>query len=526
MLQKLNGIFAFCIWDARSQFFFIVRDSLGVKPIYYHSSENLFAFASELNSLNSLIINPAEIDYDSIKQYISYLWCPGDGTPNKLIKKLNPGEALIVKNGQIQKKWQWYKLPIFRKLNTNIRKSHAINGVTNLLRRAVHNQMISDVPVGAFLSGGLDSSSVVNFARELNPDIRCFSIETLGRQDPGFVDDLPYAKEVAKHLDVSLDIVSVDYTSIVDDLQKMIIQLGEPIADPAALNVLYISKEAKKQGIKVLLSGAGGDDLFTGYRRHKAIAFQQYLNWIPNSFFEKLESIINKQNINRAFIRRISKLLSGSNLNANDKLINYFKWTNDLTLKTLLTDDFTRMLTENKPGIQMLDFLSPLPDNISPLESMLALEQRFFLGDHNLNYTDKMSMAAGVEVRVPFLDNDLLDYVTQIPMKYKQRGVSGKWVLKKAMESYLPKKIIYRPKAGFGMPVRSWVKNELHEFICDLLSYDSLNQRGFFSPIAVHNLIKDNSIGKIDASYTILSLLCIEIWCREYLDKLDLQIAV
>ena len=148
---------------------------------------------------------------------------------------------------------------------------------------------------------------------------------------------------------------------------------------------------------------------------------------------------------------------------------------------------------------------------------MLALEQRYFLTDHNLNYTDKMSMAVGVETRVPFLDGNLVDFASKIPNKYKQNVSIGKWVLKKAMEPYLPKEIIYRPKTGFGVPLRSWIKYELREIIGDLLSVDSLRKRGLFDPNAVNSLISDNKLGKIDASYTIFSLLCIEIWCRKFL---------
>jgi asparagine synthase (glutamine-hydrolysing) len=166
----------------------------------------------------------------------------------------------------------------------------------------------------------------------------------------------------------------------------------------------------------------------------------------------------------------------------------------------------------------MLDFLQPLNASTQALERMLALEQRFFLPDHNLNYTDKMSMAAGVEVRVPFLDLDLVDFAAGIPMGLRQRGQEGKWVLKKAMEPYLPHDVIYRPKSGFGAPLRRWMRHELRELLGDLLSIDSLKRRGLFEPAAVQRLIAANDAGKVDAAYTLLSLLCIEIWCRRFVD--------
>ena len=166
----------------------------------------------------------------------------------------------------------------------------------------------------------------------------------------------------------------------------------------------------------------------------------------------------------------------------------------------------------------MLDFLRTLSDATKPLERMLALEQRFFLADHNLTYTDKMSMAVGVEVRVPFLDLDLVDFAARIPMALKQRGQVGKWVLKKAMQPYLPHDVIYRPKSGFGAPLRRWMRHELRELLGDVLSTDSLKRRGLFEPSAVQRLIAANDAGTVDAAYTLLSLLCIEIWCRRFVD--------
>jgi asparagine synthase (glutamine-hydrolysing) len=167
----------------------------------------------------------------------------------------------------------------------------------------------------------------------------------------------------------------------------------------------------------------------------------------------------------------------------------------------------------------MLDFLASLPSDLTQLERMLALEQRFFLADHNLIYTDKMSMAAGVEVRVPFLDLELVEFAAQIPERFKQRGKEGKWVLKKAMETYLPHDVIYRPKSGFGAPWRRWMRLELRELLADVLGTQSLRQRNLFDPTAVQRLIQANDEGKVDASYTLLSLMCIELWCRNFIDK-------
>lgn len=519
MLSKLNGIFAFAIWDYEHQSLFIARDGLGVKPLYYSENNKNFAFASEIKALLNLMPKNKELDEDAINRYLSFLWCPGEGTPLKSIRKLLPGEAIIVKNGNIVKKWTWYQLPIFTGISTSLDKNKSISGTIKYLRKSVHRQMVSDVPLGAFLSGGLDSSSIVAFAREMNPDIRCFTIDTTGEQDKGIINDLPYAQQVAKHLNVALDIVSVDSSKIAQDIEYMVTQLDEPLADPAALNILYISQLARGQGIKVLLSGSGGDDLFTGYRRHHALQLQKYWNWIPCSIRESIEKETKKLSVLNPIQRKLSKFFNGAGLDGIDRLVNYFRWADDSLLQTLYSKEFANHLSDSRAEDPMVDFITPIAHSRTPLEQMLALEQRFFLADHNLNYTDKMSMATGVEVRVPFLDMDLVNFSARIPNKYKQKRGTGKWVLKKAMEPYLPKSIIYRPKTGFGVPLRRWMKYELKELLVDLLTAESIKKRGLFSARAVHQLISDNDNGKIDASYTLLSLLCIEIWCRAYIDQ-------
>jgi len=302
------------------------------------------------------------------------------------------------------------------------------------------------------------------------------------------------------------------------DLERMVVMLDEPLADPAALNVFYISQLARKQGIKVLLSGAGGDDLFTGYRRHHAIQLDRWLSLIPRSVRLVVEDFTSTLNTINPFYRRLAKLFNGSSLESDERIINYFKWADRATLLNLFTAEVRSELEGIDPAEPMFEFLKPLSADVLQLDRMLALEQRFFLSDHNLTYTDKMSMAAGVEVRVPFLDLDLVEFAAKIPIKYKQRGSVGKWVLKKAMELYLPHDVIYRPKTGFGAPVRHWMRYELRELLGDLLSEDSLTKRRIFDPRAVQELIKRNDAGVVDASYTLLSLMCIEIWCRQFVD--------
>ncbi len=518
MLQRLNGIFAFAIWDDNKKSLFIARDGLGVKPLYYSATNRGVAFASEIKGLLPMVPEARELDAASLHRYLSFLWCPGEGTPLKAVRKLLPGEAMIVRERRIERKWTWYNLPVFQGPNSYIDKGAAIAGTVAHLRQAVQRQMVADVPVGAFLSGGLDSSAIVAFARELNPDIHCFTIEAIGGQEKGATDDLPYARRVAEHLGVPLDVVSIDAHRMAGDLERMVFQLDEPLADPAPLNVLYISQLAREKGIKVLLSGAGGDDLFTGYRRHRALQAEHLWSWLPAVARDGLDKAAGSLNQHHTWSRRLAKLFNGAGLDGDARLVNYFTWARESKLLDLYSDEFREQLGAVQAPSPMMDFLKTLPIDTKPLHKMLALEQRFFLSDHNLNYTDKMSMAAGVEVRVPFLDVDLVNFSQRIPLRLKQRGRECKWVLKNAMEPFLPRDVIYRPKVGFGAPLRHWMRHELRELLGDLLSIDSLNKRGVFNPQAVHKLIRENDAGRVDASYTLLSILCIEIWCRAYVD--------
>ena len=283
---KLDGIFALAIFDKKEDKFIIARDGLGVKPLYYFKDPSKFVFSSELKAIVKIVGNKnLSLDKKNINRYLTFQWCPGEGTPFKEIKKHNPGDILIVKNGRVIDNLSFYQLPIVRpsskKSNKNVKA--VVEQLDANLRKAVHDQMLSDTPVGAFLSGGLDSTSVVSFAKELDPSIMCFTIDTQNSLNDGLQDDLPYARAAAKFLNVPLEIVKVDPQLLVRNLERMVWMLDEPLGDPAPLNVLYISELAKQNGIKVLLSGAGGDDIFTGYRRHRALIAEKWWSWLQKS---------------------------------------------------------------------------------------------------------------------------------------------------------------------------------------------------------------------------------------------------
>jgi asparagine synthase (glutamine-hydrolysing) len=521
----LDGIFALGIFDRQKNQLIISRDGLGIKPLYYYQDQSRLVFASEIKAIELFLKDVVlTLQKSNINKYLTFQWCPGEGTPFAEIKKHIPGETLVVTDGKIIDIKTFYRPPIFRPSAKNIKASvrSIISGLDANLRIAVHDQMLSDAPVGAFLSGGLDSTSIVAFAKEIDPNITCFTIDAGNAANDGMADDLPYARAAADHLKVPLEIVKVNPESLVQNLEKMVWMLDEPLGDPAPLNVFYISQLAKDNGIKVLLSGAGGDDILTGYRRHHAIMIDRQIQRLPKVLLSAVELFSGKLDKRVTLFRRLAKLFNGISLAGESRIINYFKWVDQGQLLTLYTNDFRNEIKNELAEQPMLDFLAHAHPSSTDLDKMLALEQRFFTTDHNLMYTDKMSMAAGVEVRVPLLANNLIEYAASISDNLKQNGRQGKWIFKKTMEAYLPKEIIYRPKTGFGAPLRSWLKFELRDYLEDLLSRKSLYSRGLFDPEAVHALISRNDKGQVDASYTIFSLMCIEIWCRQHVDFVDI----
>ena len=287
-LKKLNGIFSLAIWNKNDKTLLLARDAYGVKPLYYFINDQGVAFASEIKALNQLIneensknSDVKKLDIDSINRYLTFLYCPGSGTPNKFIKKLSPGEVLIIKDDFHGEFLKWYVQPVLRKKqNIFVTRKDALYKTELLLKEAVQKQMVSDVPLGAFLSGGLDSSSIVHFAKEVNPNIDCFTIDVKNTFTEGFVSDLPFAKKTANFLKVPLNIISVEPELLIKSIEQMIWHLDEPLADPAALNVFYfsISKAIRNKSIIIHV---GGDDIFTGYRRHLALQYEYLWDWLP-----------------------------------------------------------------------------------------------------------------------------------------------------------------------------------------------------------------------------------------------------
>jgi asparagine synthase (glutamine-hydrolysing) len=515
MFNKINGIFSFSIWDSFKKEMVLARDHFGVKPLYYVENDSGVYFASEIKALLKIESIKKEINYDALFRTLVFLYSPGPETILKNIQKINPGSYVRVKNNKIIQSDYFWKWPDYNPDDCSANK-HAENVLT-ALNESVKAQLESDVTVGSFLSGGLDSSLIVALAKANKKDnIPCYTIKVNTKNgNDGFEDDLPYAIEVANHLQVDLNIIEVD-TSIIQKLPDMIYHLDELQADPAPLNVMSICNYAKSNNIKVLLSGAGGDDIFSGYRRHYAIQMEKYWTWLPKIVRSTLKVATSNLSKKNPFKRRIAKAFAYADLNENERLLSYFYWIDPNIVRGLFVKDKRDSISKN-PMRFMLNELNLIKHN-DPLEKMLYIERSYFLVDHNLNYTDKIGMSQGVEVRVPFLDRNLVKVASRIPSKYKQSKKIGKWILKKSAEEKLPKSIIYRSKSGFGAPLREWLNGELAPMVDKYLSREKLNSRGVFDYEKVKILLNKDRSGEEDYSYPIFALLCFEIWCQKFID--------
>jgi asparagine synthase (glutamine-hydrolysing) len=533
MLGRLNGMFAFAIHDAREAgrppgvergALFIARDPLGVKPLYYAQNQRGFLFASEIKALLCEKSLARTIDPLALHEMLAYLWTPAPRTILAGVRKLSPGTALIVHRGRVRRSWSYFRIPYDGTLDTRPAAEVAAE-LRERVATAVTRQLVADVPVGAFLSGGLDSSAIVAMMRRARPGerIHCFCAASGVKRADGFQSDLPYARRVAQLFELDLHEINVE-PGVINRLEEMVALLDEPQADPAPINALLISERARAMGIPVLLSGAGGDDILGGYRRLWALSFERYWGWLPRPARWVLQALAGAASDGAAFgqgnatLRRLTKMFAYAAEDPDRRLVSYFWWSSGKLRRSLYTDEFAEAVARCDEAHTLLESLRALPRDTEAVQRMLHLETRHFLADHNLNYTDRAGMASGVEIRVPLLDVDLVRFAAHIPAELKQRGRVGKAVFKQAMEPLLPREVIYRSKVGFGAPLRRWLRHELRAKVDETLSEEAIRRRGFFHPRSVRRLIELDRSGRVSAGYTIFALMCFELWCRHFID--------
>jgi asparagine synthase (glutamine-hydrolysing) len=320
---------------------------------------------------------------------------------------------------------------------------------------------------------------------------------------------------VSARLGVPLHVVGLAEENLVE-LDELVRSLDEPTPDPAAFATRAICAAARDRGVKVLLSGAGGDDLFSGYRRHQALASERYWGWMPPPWREALVDLSAQLPRDNPAGRRLAKLFGHASAPPAERLASYFLWLDDSVLAPALAPGFREELRRFRSVDTMLDALATLPTGVSRLNQMLHLDRSFFLADHNLNYTDKMAMACGVEVRVPFLDPDLVAFTERLPDDLKQRGRSGKYLLRAAMRGVIPAEALDRPKTGFGFPLRRLLHGSYGRQLRRLAAEGRLDATGVFQGTGVIALLEADARGEIDAAYPLMGVLCVESWLRQF----------
>ena len=509
-LSKLNGIFAIAIYDIFESKLFVLRDPIGVKPLYVSTQNSSVYFASEVKGLLALNCLEVNLRKQSLVDQLAYMYVPEPFTMYNEILKVEPGVLFIYKNGFLLD-----SIPVFNHLNSNLDSSSEydiIEKLHNELSEAVKRQLISDVPISLFLSGGLDSSSIAYESIVNNANIKSAYTISFSEKDNKIdkqSSDLKFANLMAKELGINLCVVEAN-SDFLNLLPSLIDFMEDGISDPAAINTYLICKAARKDGVKVMLSGQGADEYLGGYRRYKAENFIREMHPFVKSLFSSLNTFLPPK-ISGSFstpYRRFKKILNASNESEHNRFINYFLWSNPDYINSLFIDK-----TLNKPGSDLLNFIKKNSDNDN-FSTMLLADQKFDLRSLNLSYTDKMSMAVGLEVRVPFLDHEMVKLMNSIPRSLMLKNGHQKYILKKAMEPYLPKEVIYRNKAGFALPIRSWFSKN-SSIIEHYLNYDRISRQGIFHPNMIRELLREQFSGKVDHSYLIFSLLCQQIWLEK-----------
>ena len=519
---RLNGMFAVAIWDSRCQTLYLARDRFGVKPLYYATGTEGLAFASEIKALwGAGVIR--RLDIEALNRYLAFLYVPEPDTILDGVKKVPAGCWMRVPASTRRPELQRFWHPECDREWSAISEHDAIDALRSKLADAVVRQTVGDVPVSAFLSGGLDSSAVVAMmtrAGRAPKSVHAIGFDARDKRYEGGTDDLPYARKVASHLGLAYDelILSAD---VVDILPKLVWHLDEPIADPAVIPAFLVSQRAATQA-KVLLSGMGGDELFGGYRRHLSEELLSRFAQVPGIVRRRIGTIVDALPSGGAApfvssIRHAKKLMKIADSHPQDRYIESCMWMDAALRLSLFSKELGDTVRNSPVDLRHREaFYEFGPQD--RLTQMLYLDTRVYLPGHNLNYTDKMSMAASVEVRVPFLDNDLVDFAFSLPGAMKVRGLHGKYILKRALEGIVPREIITRAKTGFAAPIRGWLRHDLREMVADTLSPNRIARRGLFDPKSVNALLAEQNGARSDRSYNIWALLHLELWMQSVLD--------
>lgn len=518
-LDFFIGMFAFAVYNKSSHEVFLARDHFGIKPLFYTRTEQGFSFASELKTLLIVPDFNRTINIKSLTACLNYLWIPGNETMFENCYKLPPSHYLkIDANNHLE-------IHKYFELKENIiseKEDILIKQLGKVIDESIKRHLIADVPVSSFLSGGLDSSLISVVAKKYNPNLSTYTIATANKDKR--IERMPSDEKFAKFLSGKFNF---DYNEILIDadiikiLPLIVRSLDEPIGDPAAINTFLMCSALKAKGVKVVLSGMGADEVFFGYRKMKALLtakkYKKYPGFIK-MIVELVVAHLPVRILGKGFrlSRWSKKFISFANLPFDEAYRMSYSYYSPGELKKLLNNNY-----DDKVDNLIVDHARIFNEKYQKdiINQMCYTDINMFMVGLNLTYTDRASMAASVEVRVPYVDKAVISTGMGIPGEFKFRNKESKYILKKAARKYLPDEIIYRPKASFGAPIRSWISNDLSAYVDDLLSVESIKKRGYLNADYVKDIIEKDRAGKEDNAYRIYQLLTLELWFREFVDN-------
>lgn len=510
-VERLEGMFALAVWDARRTTLILARDRLGKKPLLYAERDGELLFASEHDALLAgLGGSPAE-DPTAIHLYLRLGYVPAPYDAFKGVRKLRPAHVLVWRNGAVSDESYW-RPPSPGSLR--IEEEEATEELHRLLGRAVRRRLIADVPVGAFLSGGVDSSAVVATMARAAAKVRTFSI---GFDDPRY-SELPHARRIAERFGTEHHEFVVQPMAL-DVLPELVRRYGEPYADSSAVPTYFLSK-LTRQHVTVALNGDGGDELFGGYERYFAAMLASSLDRVPLFLraptFRAVSRILPDSIFPESPLRRARRFLAAAALPARERYVRWLSVFEAPQLADLLADGLMRRddgemqrVLADRDGVGSAD----------PLGNAQLLDILLYLPDDLLVKVDIASMANSLEVRCPFLDRELVEFALRLPTELKIRRGERKYLLKRAFDGILPGENMYRRKQGFAVPIGAWFRGDLRGHVEGILLSQRALDRGLFRRAALEQLVREHTTGRVDHTHRVWTLLMLELWFREFIDR-------
>jgi len=513
-VDRLRGMFAFAIWDENERSLLLARDRVGIKPLYYALGDDFLAFGSEIKALLADPEVDPTIAPEMIDRFLTFLYMPGEETLFGKIRKLLPGHYLTVKHGRVNIR-QYWDLE-FTKAATRLTTRQYEEQLVALLGEVVQQHMIADVPVGVLLSGGVDSTAVLSFVRQHTA--KPVSTYTIGFSDTGMADERPYARLAADTYGTQHHEMTITAEDFADFLPRYIWHMEEPVCEPPAVALYYVSRLAS-QTVKVLLSGEGGDEAFAGYSNYRNLLWLERIKQGLRPLRGSLRAVAS--GANRMFKSpRLEKYLPL--IEANFPEYYYSRTSTPYRfsgggLSDIYNDDFADAVDRER-SVAPMRSLQQKVQGKNTLDAMLYLDTKTWLPDDLLIKADKMTMANSVELRVPLLDHKLLEFAAALPSDLKVHGLTTKYLAKKALEKRIPQEIVRRPKAGFPVPYEGWLRKQLQSWVTEVLTDRSTLERGYFSGPAVRKLLAQDKISG-GRSKEIFSLLTLELWHRSFAER-------